>query len=369
MKDYIDIEQLLEKYQDEYRVIGKGPEAKNRLWDGELVRNTVITARENYLLAARHQKPEFMPVGDDEQMFSPSIFPDAIARAMVVDNSDHDHSVKGGKDMFDVPWKYISDAGGSMEEPGSELFDDANEWEKKIRFPDISKWDWELSGKQNAPLFTGEFPFGIWIMNGLFERLISFMGFENASVALIDEDQKDAVHQLFNRLAALYEEMIARIAQTYKTDILLFHDDWGSQRAPFFSPDVCREMIAPYLKRVVDAAHAHGMAFNFHCCGKNEIMVPVMIECGVDIWRGQYMNDFKSLYQKYGSRITFGVFYEPPTPAATREDVTEACLQFLRDFTGNGYAFPVTYGMPTHPEWFEILYSLSREYFSGRLTL
>ena len=361
----LNIDELLEKYKDELRIISAGPTPKNIFWPPEPVRNTPISPRENFLRMCRNEKPMFMPIGTDEQMFSPSIFPDAIARALVIDNSDIDTVEMGGLDMFGVNWTCMPDGFGSMVTPGTPLLENIENWESVIKFPDISAWEWERSSKENASLFTGQFPASIWIMSGLFERLISFMDFENAAMALIAEEQQEYVHALFDKLATFYEQLIERIVQHYPVDLLYFHDDWGSQRAPFFSPNTCREMIAPYLKRVIDAAHSHGLLFNFHSCGKIEPMVPVMIECGVDIWRGQYMNDFEQLYKQYGDKIAFGVYYTPPGPQASRDEVVDSCCRFIEDYSTKGQAFPVIYGDDPHPEWYDILYSLSREYFKN----
>ena len=45
--------------------------------------------------------------------------------------------------------------------------------------------------------------------------------------------------------------VVQMVVDILKLDGVLFHDDWGSQRAPFFSLDVCMEMVAAYLKQIV----------------------------------------------------------------------------------------------------------------------
>ena len=83
-----------------------------------------------------------------------------------------------------------------------------------------------------------------WFLNGWFERLISFMDFDNAVVALIDEDQKDAVKELFDRLSDLYIKIIDKYLEYFPgIDGFCIHDDWGAQKDTFFSPDTAMEMI------------------------------------------------------------------------------------------------------------------------------
>lgn len=278
---------LLEKYKDELKVLGTVEAAKISAYPLPPIINSPITSRENYLRFARREKPMFMPTDLDEIHLSPRVFPDAVARHFVVDNEEPlSEDAIEADDMFGITWVYVPTVGGSMVRPGNPKVKDIEHWEDYISFPDIEKWDWDRSAKVNKLLFCKELAFNIWIMNGLFERLISFMDFEDAAVALIDEDQQESVHRLFNQLADLYVNIIEHIKKYFNPDIIYFHDDWGSQKSPFFSLDVCREMIVPYLKRVIDATHKNGMIFDFHSCGHIESMVPAMIEAGVDIWCG-----------------------------------------------------------------------------------
>lgn len=360
----MNIQELFKKYEDELKITGTVKMPKNCFWPPQPLRNAPITPRENYLRICRREKPVYMAIDTDEYMLSPKMFPDAIARGFVVDNEGLDRKDFGGKDMFGIEWDYIETAGGSMVRPGKPKVTDITEWEKDIVFPDISRWDWEESAKINEDLICKEYATNIWIMNGLFERLISFMDFENAAVALVDETQQEGVHRFFDRLASLYEDMITRIKKYYQVDVIYFHDDWGSQKSSFFSVDTCEEMLFPYLKRIVDVTHKNGMIFNFHSCGNCGNLIPVMIKAGVDVWCPQPMNDSKKLYDMYGKQIALGVTLPAPPADASLEQVVEVCRKFLDEYTHNGVAFPVIYEPEFHPQFLDTLYVLSRERFS-----
>lgn len=359
----MDVKKLLEKYEDELKVLGEFTVAPGGWPPGPII-NSPITARENFLRFGRREKPMFMPFDTDEVMISPALFPDAVARAFCVDNVGLPPEGPGGKDMFGIDWVYVEQVGGSMVQPGTPALEDICDWESVIKFPNLDDWDWEGSAEANKNLFGKEYATDVWIMNGLFERLISWMDFEGAAMALIDDESEDEFHALMDRLATLYEDMIARIKKYYNPDILYFHDDWGSQRAPFFSPDMCREKILPYLKRVVAAAHNNGMLFNFHSCGCIGQLVPVMIEAGVDIWGGQPMNDYKAIYDKHGKDIALEVTITPPGVDATEEEVVAAVQEFLDTYTTNGYAIPMIYEPEYHPLFRPLMYCMSRELFA-----
>jgi len=267
--------------------------------------NTPVTPMENLRVFISNEIPHWMPNGE-YITFSPSIIPDNIARGAVVEVDPSDE--KGGRDMFGVEWEYSDLAGGSMVKPGNPLFDDANDWRKALKFPDISGWDWKKCAEENRELLeTRDDPIWITQYTGLFERLISFMDFENAAVALIDESQKDAVKDLFSALCDLYEDIIDHYVEYFNMTGFLFHDDWGSQRAPFFSLDVFREMIAPYIRRLTSYCHKKSVIFELHSCGHTELLMDGIVECGIDMWRPQPMNDIDSLLKNYGDRIKLGI--------------------------------------------------------------
>jgi len=267
--------------------------------------NTPISAMENLRAFTSNETPFWMPNGEYIS-FSPSIIPDNIARGAVVEREPTDE--KGGKDMFGVEWEYSELAGGSMVKPGSPLMDDANDWRKVIKFPDLSSWNWKKCAENNRELLeNNDDPVWITQYTGLFERLISFMDFENAAVALIDETQKDAVKELFSRLCDLYEEIIDNYVEHFNMTGILFHDDWGSQKAPFFSMNTFREMIAPYIQRLTSYCHKKSVIFELHSCGHIELLMDAIVDCGIDMWRPQPMNDVENLIKTYGSRIKIGV--------------------------------------------------------------
>jgi hypothetical protein len=321
--------------EDEMKVVGQhittvsfGPFPAFIVSKGVPKRCTPVKPKENLRLCIDRKQPFWFPVSMDIMDFEPRINPDTVARAMIIDMEPAPEKETGGKDLFGVNWIYVPEAGGSMVRPGSAILDDVNVWESIIKFPDIDALDWESCKEKNAILNTSERALHTSLLNGLFERLISFMDFENAAVAIIDEDQEDAIHALFDRLVDMYINILDHYLEFMKLDGLLMHDDWGSQRAPFFSPDVCRRMIAPHMKRFVDYCHSKGLWFELHCCGKNELLVPVMIECGIDIWRPQQINNITALHEQYGDKIILGM----PGPSVTKDSTDEEIDCLVREF-------------------------------------
>jgi uroporphyrinogen decarboxylase len=86
--------------------------------------------------------------------------------------------------------------------------------------------------------------------------------------------------------------------------------DLGGQQSPMVKPDVFADIIAPYLKTFCGFIHANSDYKIFlHSCGSIEPLLPVLIECGVDIINPVQISasnmDPMSLKRKYGKDIVF----------------------------------------------------------------
>lgn len=306
---------------------------------------------------------QWILIGSEFTSFTPSILPDNIARGFVKEAVPFSRDNFGGKDMFGLNWKFIPVAGGSMSE--GYLFDDANDWKEKVVFPDIDSWDWEESARQNKE-YLADGSAKVGLLNGCwFERLISFMTFEGAAMALLDEDQHDALKELLHETTGLYIRLIDKFIDHYNICGFSIHDDWGSQMAPFFSDEVAREFFLPEMKRLVDHVHARGKSIDLHSCGKCEERAPIFVEAGFDSWSPMVINDTAALFEQYGDKMVIGVeIRELEDPAnATEEEIRAAARSFAEKFAKPNK--PVTINLSSHPAYLttpfrEELYRASR---------
>ncbi|NTW70916.1 MAG: methyltransferase [Eubacteriaceae bacterium] len=290
-----------------------------------------IRKRDNYLRMMQ-KSPVWQCLGYEASLFCPSVIPDNIARAFVIEANMM--PPQNGVDMFGIDWEYVPSAGGSMVRPGNHILKDANDWEKLIKFPDIDSWNWEESAKANNGKFLSENTFNLaWQINGWwFERLISFMGFEGAAEALVDEDQQDAVKALFEATTDLGCRIVDKFIEHYDNiDGFTVHDDWGSQRSPFFSLNTAQEMIVPYMKKLTDHIHSKGLYADLHSCGHIEARTQCFVDAGWDSWTPQPMNDTMKIFEEYGDKICIGITPELFDPAATSEDEQRAHARKLAE--------------------------------------
>ena len=93
-------------------------------------------------------------------------------------------------------------------------------------------------------------------------------------------------------------------------------------------------MLVPALRKIADWCHSKGLIFQQHSCGKNELLVPAMIDAHVDLWCGQPMNDKYMLVQKYGDKIMLGVETPNLAPDASESEIDEAAHAFVEKYDG-----------------------------------
>lgn len=319
--------------EEELRVIGTFPRTCPQ---GFIINkfNTPITARENYMAFLRNETPLWMPNGD-QITFCPSINPDNIARYGVTE--DEPYPEKDGVDMFGISWVYVPEADGCMVRPGNPILLDANEWRNVIKFPDVKSWDWAGSAEANKDFLANrDAPVFMTHYNSFFERLISFMDFQNAAIAIIDEEQKEAVKELFDALCDLYIEIISLEKKYFDLTGILFHDDWGSQRAPFFSLVTFREMILPFMQKITSFCHSKDIIVELHSCGCSELLAEGIAETGIDMWRPQPMNNIDRLYDLYGDKFKLGVRQPIFDSNATDEEKVSAAKKLVAKYNTPG---------------------------------
>ena len=89
------------------------------------------------------------------------------------------------------------------------------------------------------------------------------------------------IRTIAERIEVFLEHMLTRHGEGI--DIVYMADDYCSQRGPLFSPDLFDRLCCPYLRRMVDLAHRHGKKFLLHVCGAVRPLLPMIVDCGVDM--------------------------------------------------------------------------------------
>jgi len=152
---------------------------------------------------------------------------------------------------------------------------------------------------------------GTWTSLGFsfgFQVALSVMtGTERTLIAMTE--QPEWVADMFNHLLDVniaLGEMV--LAEGYRFDDINWCDDMGYKGKPFFSPAMYRALLKPVHKRAVDWAHAKGMKARLHSCGDIRVLVPDLVEIGLDMLNPLEVKagmDPVALKEQYGDRLAF----------------------------------------------------------------
>ena len=161
----------------------------------------------------------------------------------------------------------------------------------------------------------------------------------------------DYVHEVFRRQTEIAVENIRRLGEavgSHAQAAFVCGTDLGTQRAPFISPQMYRDLYRPYYRRLNAAVHEYTPWKTFkHCCGSIRELIPLMLEDGFDILNPVQCSaanmDARDLKRDFGRDLVFwggGVDTQKTLPFGTPEEVYREVreqIEILND--GGGFVF------------------------------
>jgi hypothetical protein len=163
--------------------------------------------------------------------------------------------------------------------------------------------------------------------------------------------RREHVREIFARQCEIALGNLERIRQAVGNRVaavFLTGTDFGTQNAPFLSPDTYRDLYQPFHRRVNDWVHARTTWKAFiHTCGAVEPLIGEFIRSGFDILNPVQCSaagmDPKTLKARYGARITFwggAIDTQRTLPFGTPEEVGREARERIRIFgAGGGFVF------------------------------
>jgi hypothetical protein len=184
---------------------------------------------------------------------------------------------------------------------------DIARWEKVVKAPNLdypqSEWDkykYQVNEVDKNDVFVTLFG-----APGIFEQIHYLMGMDDSLIAFYEEPE--AMKELINYITEWKLKYAKLLCDNFAPEVILQHDDWGSHKSSFISPDMFEEfLLEPYKKwygyykeRGVQLIVHHNDAYSAN-------LVPFMIEMKMDIWQGCVStNNVPELVKKYGGKISF----------------------------------------------------------------
>lgn len=275
-----------------------------------------MTPRENYLIAAKGGKPEYVPVAmRDSDMFAMPFWKQVDPET--------------GRDFLNIKW--VRNDAGMIPDCNVVAMDDVTRWRELVHFPDLSAMDWEdIAAKFEARRDPNKAKVAVLNTAGLFLIPIDMMGWVDGLCAIYEEPEEleafiSAICDFLVELAGYYKKYI-------KPDIIYTGDDLASRSGPFVSPEIWKKMYKPYFKRIVEACHDAGALCEFHNCGNCDWLIGEYIEIGVDICQLPEPNEqLLKDKERFGGRLVLTGGWDRHGPGSLPGADEETVRQSVRD--------------------------------------
>ena len=186
-------------------------------------------------------------------------------------------------------------------------------------------------------------------MPGGFDLPRQLMGEENACLAFLDEPEM--IHEMLAAAGDTTCAVIDRIAARGNIDYLHIHEDFAGKSGPLIGPDIIREFLQPYYRRVWNRVRdAGGLVFSIDTDGNLNPVIDALLDAGINqIYPNEPAAgmDIVQLRRKYGNRLLIKGGIDKHVLSQSKEAIraeleykTQACMR------GGGVVFGLDHRIP-----------------------
>lgn len=308
-----------------------------------------LTPKENYLRLARGEDIEYIPT---HTFFGKPVNGEVPITPMgpctMLYRDDYYPGAEKFHDDWGVEYTAVPEANGSFMPSGTHtndyLIKDLEHWRDYIDTPRLYDGiDWERKAQEDLSKVDRN---QTAIVNGSpmmpFQQMMAMMGFMDGLAAMYEEPE--LFMEVLDYMLDYLQPHMEACLDAYQPDLFYILDDTATQRAPFISLEMYREIIKPYYVRLSEKAHERGIPLIFHNCGKCEMFIEDMIDIGVRYWDpAQSVNDLHKIQATYGKNNNFNIiggfdWEEPDTwPEVSEEYVREQMRKNIDEYAPGGH--------------------------------
>jgi hypothetical protein len=181
-----------------------------------------------------------------------------------------------------------------------------------------------------------------------FAFLNEHMGTERLMMAYFEDP--DFVHAVNDLLCTLCENVLKTVLPAFTPDMIGYHEDMAYKTASLISPDMFKEFMLPYYRRIQALAEPAGIDVQFmDSDGNIHELIPLWLDCGINVMTPCEVAagmDVVALRKEYGKTLgMIGGFDKrilADSPGAIRTE-----LERLRPvIEGGGYIPQCDHGVP-----------------------
>lgn len=248
--------------------------------------------------------------------------------------------------------------------PENKVCKDITCWREYVQVPDIigacgDPVLWEDTRKLIETIDRDEYLVGVFLGNGVFERMHFLSGFEDALTNMLLEPE--ASLELATAIGEYRYQYAKLVVENLHPDVVISLDDWGSKYSMFMSPDTWREIIKPQYAKMYGYLKEQGVIILHHSDSFLEPIVEDMVDLGIDVWQGALpTNDIPKIIKQLDGRMVLmgGVDSIVDREDADEEEIRAEARRACEAYSSFGHFIPcLTYGSPAsvYPHVYDIL--------------
>jgi len=346
----------------------------------------MLSHRENYLRAARFQRPEWIPAGVHINDASWDLYRRDMEKVALKYPEYFPHVHEGWRDYENFAFppayrkgeKFRDNWGCIWESPvngieGVVTGFPLEDWSalESWSMPDIETLDdrgprnWaETQRRLRESRAKGDLIFAGLPHGFLFLRMTYLRGFENAMCDMFTDDEDFAA--LFDRLVDYNLELVKRYL-AIGVDVMSFPEDLGMQNGPIFSPAMFEKWFVPAYSKLMQPCREAGVLTHFHSDGRTLDILDAQIRAGVNIVNPQdLVNGIDELAKHIKGRacIDLDIDRQSILPYGTPKEIDELIEEEVRKLGSPDGGLMMIAGIypPTPPENVDALCAALQKY-------
>ncbi len=233
------------------------------------------------------------------------------------------HEIK--EDEWGTEWEYL--IYGVHGHPGKYPFES---WEEAAdyHFPLLPEIDKAEISKQrkNYLVFSG------WI--SIFEKLHALRPMDQVLIDLVTGEP--SLLRFLDRLVEYWLEAVRRMIDA-GVDVIMFGDDWGTQKAPIISPMLFQSIFKPRYEILMAPIRKAGRKIFFHSCGFLGSTLDDLLDLGINgLWPQITLfesdSSFPGKCRKHGVAIYIHPDRQYLVPKGTTEEIETAVKRYAETY-------------------------------------
>lgn len=161
-------------------------------------------------------------------------------------------------------------------------------------------------------------------------------------------DRPDFIHAVNDRLCRLCEFAMETVLPSFPLDYIGYHEDMAFKNGPLISPDLFREFMTPYYRRIQKLGHTVDIHY-MDSDGDIRQLIPLWLECGINVFAPLEVAagmDVVALRKEYGKAVRMIGGFDKRILASTPDRVRKELERIRPVIEGGGYIPGCDHGVP-----------------------